>query len=195
MSEKKDKPNQYVDNKRFYQAIVDYKAQEEEAKRSGLPPPRIPDYIGECIYKIAHKLSMKPCFISYSFRDEMIEDGIENSLVYFHNYDPHFVSDNEKSVGPNPFAYFTQIIFFAFLRRIGEEERKRYLTYKSFMDVLNANDFGAFVDGDNKQLITRTMYDNINDFMKRFEAKEEEKKRKRKKAKQGLDKFYEDDNE
>lgn len=192
-TEKKNEALHYVENKKFNQAIVEYKIKEAEAKRLGIDPPRISDYIGGCIYKIATKLSMKPCFINYSFRDEMIEDGIENVFLYFHNYDPNF--QGGKTVGPNPFAYFTQIIYFAFLRRIGEEERKRYMLYKNFLDVVGSNDLGVFVDGDNTPLVSRKMYDNINAFMERFESKEEEKKKRRKQVKQGLNKFYEDVNE
>jgi len=132
--------------------------------------------------------------MNYSFRDEMIEDGIENCFLYFHNYDPGYTG--EKSVGPNPFAYFSQIIYFAFLRRISEEERKRYMLYKNFFNVIGPNyDSMALVDSDNNPLLTRQMYDNIAAFMERFEKKEQEKKNKRKQVKVGLDKFYEERNE
>ena len=107
MSDKKSK--HYVNNADFLEALVEYKKNCATAKKQGKQEPQIPNYIGECFLKIAEHLSRKPNFFSYSFRDEMIADGIENCLMYFRNFDP----DKSK----NPFAYFTQIIYFAFLRR------------------------------------------------------------------------------
>jgi hypothetical protein len=101
-------PKHYVNNADFLKALIDYRTACDANKESNLPPPQIPNYIGECFLKIADHLSRKPNFISYSFRDEMISDGIENCLMYFHNFNP----DKSK----NPFAYFTQIIYYAFLR-------------------------------------------------------------------------------
>ena len=109
------KPKHYVNNADFLKALVDYRDACVEAKKSNKEDPQIPNYIGECFYKIADHLSRKPNFISYSFRDEMIADGIENCLMYFRNFDPG------KST--NPFPYFTQIIYYAFLRRIQKEKK------------------------------------------------------------------------
>ena len=100
----------YINNADFLAALVEYKTKSLEAKKNNTPEPAIPNYIGECFMKIAEGLSHKPNFINYSYRDEMMADGIENCLQYFNNFDP------EKS--KNPFAYFTQVIYFAFLRRI-----------------------------------------------------------------------------
>jgi hypothetical protein len=100
MSDKKTK--HYVNNADFLAALVEYKRACDEAEKTGKTDPQIPNYIGECFLKIAEHLSRKPNFISYSFRDEMISDGIENCLMYFRNFNP----DKSK----NPFAYFTQII-------------------------------------------------------------------------------------
>ena len=99
MSEKK--PKHYVNNADFLEALIEYKGKCVIAKEEGKQDPQIPNYIGECFLKIAEHLSRKPNFFSYSFRDEMISDGIENCLMYFRNFDP----DKSK----NPFAYFTQI--------------------------------------------------------------------------------------
>lgn len=177
----------YVDNKKFYDAIQDYLNAYSESKEKGLPEPPIPNYIGECIWKIANKLSTKPCFLNYSFRDEMISDGIENCFMYFRDFNP------QKS--NNPFAYFTQVIYYAFLRRIEKEKKIRYATYKYFQEtMLHTSDADGLVDGDDNHVMPTKMYDNINDFMGKFEAREEEKKRKRKEMK-GLQKFYEEQNE
>ena len=112
----KKKTENYVNNKDFLEAITVYRKKLMDAKEKGSPAPRVPNYIGDCFLKIATHLSYKPNFVNYMFRDEMISDGIENCLQYIHNFDP------EKS--SNPFAYFTQVIYFAFLRRIAKEKRQ-----------------------------------------------------------------------
>ena len=184
----KKTPVHYVDNKKFYQEILVYKQKVAEADSKGLESPRLPNYIGECIWKIANKLANKPCFINYSYRDEMISDGIENCILYFKDFDPNKTQ--------NPFAYFTQVIYFAFLRRINKEEKNRYIIYKNFQEtVINNGHAAHLVDGDDNHVVSVNLYDNINDFMDRFEKKEAIKKEKRKIAKEGLIKFYEEENE
>ena len=106
----------YVNNKDFLEAIVEYRRKVNVAKENDLPKPRITNYLGECFLKIATHLSYKPNFVNYMFREDMICDGIENCVQYIHNFDP------EKS--SNPFAYFTQVIYYAFLRRIAKEKRQ-----------------------------------------------------------------------
>lgn len=180
----------YVNNKDFYDAIVKYRALVEQAKKEGKEIPKIPDYIGECIMMIAKKLSTKPCFLNYSFREEMISDGIENSILYFHDYNPDFKHEGATTqTAPNPFAYFTQIIYFAFLRRISKEEKNRYIIYKNFQETFTTMDANLMVDSDDNKIISTTLYDNINVFMEKFEKKEEQKKSKRKEVKNGLKKF------
>jgi len=106
----------YVNNKEFLAALIDYRQRVDLAKMRGEPKPQIPRYIGECFLKIANHLSFKPNFVNYMFKDDMICDGIENCVQYIHNFNP------EKS--QNPFAYFTQIIHYAFLRRIQKEKKQ-----------------------------------------------------------------------
>jgi DNA-directed RNA polymerase specialized sigma subunit len=112
----KKKPEHYVNNKELLEALIVYRGKLQDAKEKGLPKPRISNYLGECFLKIATHLSYKPNFVNYMFRDDMISDGIENCIQYIHNFDP------EKS--KNPFAYFTQIIHYAFLRRIQKEKKQ-----------------------------------------------------------------------
>jgi hypothetical protein len=112
----------YVDNKKFLQAMVEYRKSVLEAAENGGTRPVVPMYVASCIMKIATHLSYKPNFINYSFREEMISDGIENCLQYIDNFNP------EKF--DNPFAYFTQIIYYAFLRRIDKEKKYLYTKYK-----------------------------------------------------------------
>lgn len=177
MNEKKEKAN-YIDNKKFYSEIVKYREIIEKNKLEGKTPPQLTNYLGDCIVRIATRLSTMPRFINYSFRDEMIADAIENCMVYFHDFDPVRYQ--------NPFAYFTQVVYYAFLRRIAKEEKDRYTKYKFFRDTLI--DSSDLVDEDDNRVVSGKMYDNINAFMERFEAKEAEKKRKRKELK-GLQKF------
>jgi hypothetical protein len=192
MTEKK-KPIHYVNNQSFYNDIVIYRAKLKSAREEGKEDPRIPDSIGLAIWKIAEKLSTKPCFAGYSFREEMVADGVENCILYFKDYDPDYNPNGDKEYKPNPFAYFTQVIYYAFLRRISKEERNRYIIYKNFQEVMcNNSDMNLLVDGEDNHLMPSQMYDNINTFMSRFEEKEEKKKQKRKAVKEGLTKYIED---
>ena len=127
---KRKRSEHYVNNKEFLAALIKYREDVEIAfiKKNGREPtkedrasrwdtkPPIPQYIGECFLKIANHLSFKPNFVNYMFKEDMISDGIENCVHYIHNFNP------EKS--KNPFAYFTQIIHYAFLRRIQREKRQ-----------------------------------------------------------------------
>lgn len=188
MSNVKKKKNHYVDNERFLNEIVEYKKRIAEAKEQGLEKPRVSEYIGKCIYLIAENLSHKPRFMNYSFRDELVSDAIENCFLYFDNFNP--------DKGSNPFAYFTQIIYYAFHRRISKEEKNRYIIYKKFQEsVLDTSDAALMIDSDDNHLISSTMYDNLNEFIKKFEGREAEKKEKRKAAKEGLDKFFGEEDE
>ena len=114
----KKKPSvHYVDNKKFLQAMKDWKEECREAEEADEERPRITNYMGECFLKIANGLSYRPNFINYTYKQEMISDGIENCLQYIKNFNP------EKS--NNPFAYFTQIIYYAFIRRIQKEKKQQ----------------------------------------------------------------------
>ena len=122
MATEKKKKVHYVDNKKFLEAIVERKEQIKEAEGVGESKPQISNYLGECILKISNHLSYRPNFINYTYKEEMISDGIENSLQYIDNFDP------EKS--KNPFAYFTQIIYYAFIRRIAKEKKQQKIKEK-----------------------------------------------------------------
>jgi hypothetical protein len=175
------KTKHYVNNPDFLQALIEYKQACDIAKKENREEPIVPNYIGECFLKIANHLSRKPNFISYSFREEMICDGIENCIMYFRNFDP------TKST--NPFAYFTQIIYFAFLRRIQKEKKQLYVKYKATeqFGILDEAELFEDSDGNVKQFV---LYDNISEFIQTFEEK---KKAKKKTKAKGLDKFIEED--
>ena len=112
---KKKVTQHYVDNKKFLAEMTKFRAKVIKASEAGRKRPMVTNYIGECFLKIANHLAYRPNFINYTFRDDMISDGIENCLQYMDNFNP------EKS--NNPFAYFTQIIYYAFIRRIQKEKK------------------------------------------------------------------------
>ncbi len=116
------KKEHYVDNKKFLAELIVYREKIAAAAEAGDPKPRVSNYIGECFLKIATHLSYRPNFINYMYREDMIGDGIENCIQYIHNFDP------EKS--KNPFAYFTQIVYYAYLRRIAKEKRQQSIREK-----------------------------------------------------------------
>jgi hypothetical protein len=177
------KIKQYVNNADFLKALVDYKQQVKDAKANGTKEPTIPNYIGECWMKIAEGLSHKPNFINYTYRDEMISDGIENCLMYFSNFD--------ETKSNNPFSYFTQIIYYAFLRRIQKEKKHLYVKYKSTeqMGILDEFEMMEFEDGTSRQF---EMYDNISEFIETYEeARQAKKDAKLAKKPKGIEQFME----
>jgi len=134
----KDKQSvHYIDNKEFLRAITEYRQKVIAAKEAGDEKPRVTNYLGECMVKIANHLAYKSNFVNYTFRDEMILDGIENCITYIDNFDP------EKS--KNPFAYFTQITYYAFLRRIQKEKKQLDTKYK-YIQSLDIESVMADVD-------------------------------------------------
>ena len=117
----------YVDNKKFLQSLIEYRALVDKASLEGKPQPQVPNYIGECFIKIATHLSYKSNFINYTFKDDMISDGIENCLTAVAKFDP--------TKSSNPFAYYTQIVYFAFIRRIQKEKKQQATKYKMIENI------------------------------------------------------------
>jgi hypothetical protein len=168
----------YVNNKDFYEAIVVYKQRLKEN-----PEARVPDYIGQCIMAICTKLSTKPNFYGYSFRDEMIADGIENCIGAVDGFNP------EKS--NNPFAYFTQIAWNAFIRRITKEKKQQYIKHKNMVNgmLIAELDDSSFmtIAGKNSQ------YNDItNEIISSFENKLTKPK---KSSIVGIEKFTEEEDD
>ena len=172
----------YVNNADFLAAIVEMKAKKQEAEELGLPNPIVSNYIGECILKIATHLSYKPNFINYSYREEMISDGIENCLQYINNFDP--------AKSNNPFAYFTQIIYYAFLRRIAKEKKQSYIKGKLIQDM----PFDAFEvqEGDDSDYHNAylSFVQNNSTFDESFMDRKKDKKKK--KPQTSLDDFIDE---
>jgi hypothetical protein len=173
----------YINNADFLKALIDYRESCDQATANNLPKPIIPNYIGECFMKIAEGLSHKPNFINYTYREEMMSDGIENCLMYFENFDP--------TKSSNPFAYFTQVIYFAFLRRIQKEKKQLYVKYKATeqMGILDEFELLDNEDGSHRQF---EMYDNISEFIETYEnVKKAKKESKVTKKPKGIEKFME----
>ena len=177
------KQKHYINNADFLKALVEYKEKSAENKKLKKEPPPIPNYIGECFMKIAEGLSHKPNFINYTYRDEMMSDGIENCLQYFDNFDP--------AKSKNPFAYFTQVIYFAFLRRIQKEKKQLYVKYKATeqFGILDEMEMMENEDGTNRQF---EMYDNLSEFIEHFEIRQQNRKKKTANNKKGLELFLEE---
>ena len=154
--------------------MTEYKRICQEHQDKDEQYPSIPDYIGECFMKIAERLSLRPNFINYAFREEMIADGIENCVQYAHNFNP------ERST--NPFSYFTQIIYYAFVRRIQKEKKHLYIKYKTIQHNsllsdnvdLHDSDSGAF----NQETLTEDQKINMYNFMNNFESSKKKKQKK-----------------
>lgn len=171
----------YVNNAEMLESIKQYKTQLREARENGTEEPRIPEYLGECILKIATRLSHKHNFINYSYRDDMILDGIENCIQCMDSFDP--------SKSSNPFSYFTQVIYFAFLRRIAKEKKQSYIKgkliqempFESF-ELQDHDDDADFVNAYSAFIQANSNFDDS--FMK--------KKEKKKKTEQSLESFLDE---
>ena len=173
---KKTKGVHYVNNAEFLEAMKEWKDKCKEAEELGEPQPPVSNYIGECFLKIANHLSYRPNFINYTYREEMISDGIENCLQYASNFNP------EKS--KNPFAYFTQIIYYAFIRRIQKEKKQQHVKHKI---IENMSIDVMMNEGDDQAVFVEYLQKN-------FLPDEAVYKPKKKKPKpKGLEEFYDED--
>jgi DNA-binding Lrp family transcriptional regulator len=123
-------PHHYVNNKEFSAAVVEYVREVNEADAAGDPIPEVPDYIAECFLKIAEGLSHKSNFVRYTYREEMVMDAVENCLKAVKNYN---IDAATRTGSPNAFAYFTQISYYAFLRRL-QREKRQYDIRTKFME-------------------------------------------------------------
>ena len=150
----------YVNNADFSQAVVNYVTTVNEARTSNKEIPVVPDYVAQCFLRIAEGLSHKSNFIRYTYREEMVMDGVENCLKAISNYNIEAATRTGK---PNAFAYFTQIIWFAFLRRIAKEKKQqdvklKYLTQSGLEEFLN-NELGE----ENSQAVISSFVDTLKE--------------------------------
>ena len=173
----KKKSDHYIDNSKFFEEMRAWKTLVKAADKAGIAHPPVTSYIGECFMKIAENLSRKPNFINYPYRDEMISDGIENCLLYAYNFDP--------SKSKNPFSYFTQIIYYAFLRRIQKEKKQAYIKLKKIeMSDVDSSMKKWFREnylkiGDNFETVPTFLTENdIQNFEKKTEPEEQSSPKK-----------------
>jgi hypothetical protein len=182
---KGEKPVHYVSNAEMLQSIIQYKLDIKQAKKDKKPKPKIPNIIGKQLTLIATNLTHKPNFNNYSFKDEMIADAIENCIMYFDNFDP------KKS--KYPFAYFTKIIYYAFVRRIQREKKHLYIKYKATQQagILHEAEYNN-EDNPGEQF---ELYDNITEFIGKYEAAQDaiKKKATTPKVAKGVEKHMSDD--
>lgn len=138
MSTKKNKPINYVDNTTLLNIMIEYKNKVNYAKEHNLNKPPIPELVGSAILQIANGLASKSNFSGYSWKEEMISDGIENVIKYIDNFEPikEYNTETGKPIYNNPFAYFTQIIWFSFIRRIKNEKIQQYIKHKNLYNLL-----------------------------------------------------------
>lgn len=184
---KKRMRHDYVDNKRLFAEMVTFIEGVNKAKDQGLDRehwPEVPRYVAVAIKNIAEKLSTKANFMGYSYREEMIGDGIENVLKYIHNFNP------EKS--NNPFGYFTTIISFAFIRRIKAEKKQQYIKYKSTLDhTMNDSLTSEFNTSRKVDHFYDSNEEKYTEFVKNFE-KSNKVETVKKNTKKGLERFVDE---
>ena len=191
MAEKKIKPQEkphYVNNKEFSLAVVDYCESAEKArKQKSKNIPIVPDYIAECFLKIAEGLSHKSNFIRYTYREEMVMDAVENCLKAVKNYD---IKTATRTGTPNAFAYFTQISWYAFLRRIEKEKKQQDIKLKYIANI-GIDELVDNQDGDTPNDEAMAFVDNLrsridgvraNDLYWKDIVTEEKKKTRKRRA-------------
>jgi len=175
----------YVNNKEFSQAVMDYAVECRDLKEQNKPVPKVTDYIARCFIKISEGLSHRPNFVRYTYREEMVMDAVENCLRAIGNYNIETATRTGK---PNAFSYFTQICYYAFIRRIMKEKKQQDIKFK-FIEKMGIDDFvQAGMDGETaqetmayvdtlKQRIgeVRKQDNAIKEFAKKEKAKEKEK--------------------
>lgn len=177
----------YIDNERFLKEMTEYVNEYRISEKEGKDLPAVSEYVGECFLKIAKGLSFKNNFINYTYHEDFISDGVYCALLYAHNFDP------EKS--HNPFAYFTSLIYYAFVRRIKNERKQMYLKYKVVENSGIYESITNVVDRDNalfhkmhvEYLSSIREYDKI---FSDINNTEEKKKRKKKHVPKNLETFF-----
>lgn len=175
------KKNQYVDNKKLYEAFVEWLKDRKPDQRGKDDVPPLPDYIGECILLMANRLAQRANFVNYTFKEDMIGDGMESCLRYIHNFNPHR--------SKNAFAYVTQILTNAFVRRIQRERRNSYTKAMLINHGLPGYSVQDGDDKDYKNTYVDFLQENVTDVIEKFEsAKLRKKVRQQKKV--GLEHLF-----
>jgi len=188
---KKTRTRNYINNKDLYEALVNYNLKKKEVDNL-----RVPEYIGECILLIAKRLASKGNFANYSYKDEMIADGIENCLAVVDNFNcDRKDKDGNPVKNPNPFAYFTQIMWFAFLRRIQKEKRQHYLKLKNFKRTVAQQELDNLMPAlyNPASAADDDVIDNyIKDYEDKIQAKKDKVITNELKQKKSIEQFYDE---
>lgn len=169
---KKRVPRNYINNEDFCKSLIEYKAICAECEQEEKVPPKIPNYIGECWMKIAQNFARKPEFFNYPYKDEAINDAIVNCILYWKNFDPE--------VSRNAFSYFSQYAYFAFIRRINQEHGELYVKYKATESFFTLDEEDMYDTGTDNPLPVNEIYNNMKDFISKFEEKQAKKELLRK---------------
>jgi len=182
----RDKPH-YVNNRDFSYAVVDYVRECADATNNDVKHPVVTDYIATCFMKICEGLSHKPNFVRYTYRDEMVMDGVENCLKAIHNYNIDAATRTGK---PNAFSYFTQIAYFAFIRRITKEKKQADIKYR-FMEQADVESFmtGIDVNSPIDSAFIDTLREKISKIKVRDDAVKDFAKEEKVRKKKGLELF------
>lgn len=170
----KSPPVHYVDNKKFNKAMIEYVTAYRKSEAEGSDLPKISNYIGSCISKIANKLSNSPNFSGYSFKEEMISDGIENCFQYLHKFNIDKYD--------NPFAYYTQVNYYAFIRRIQKENKQQYIKHKSYINASVMNELVSMSPEDHGHFTSHYKNNGMeksDEIIAKFEEKLNSKKKKK----------------
>lgn len=155
---KKREPVNYVDNKQLSEVLINYTRKYKEAKENNLPKPRIPEYLGDSFLKIATHFCYRPNFVNYPFTNDLISDAVENCCRYCHNFNPDYVSPKTGKKN-NAFNYITQIVYFAFLRRIKLEKKEMEKTNR----ILERLDFDQIMVDEGEGIDNYSDYNSIKD--------------------------------
>lgn len=167
MTEKTKKPH-YINNKDFSLAVVEYVTKCNEAKLQEKPVPTVTNYIAECFLKISEGLSRRPNFVRYTYREEMVMDAVENCLRAINNYKIETATRTGK---PNAFSYFTQICFFAFIRRITKEKKQQEIKFR-YIEKMGIEDFAAMGMDDNGAAQTLEYVDTLRQRIDQIRTKD-----------------------
>ena len=188
----KDKPH-YVNNREFSLAVVDYVNSVKLAESENREPPKVTNYIAECFLKISEGLSHKSNFIRYTYREEMVMDAVENCLKAIHNYD---IEAATRTGNPNAFAYFTQICYYAFLRRIAKEKKQQDVKFK-YIERAGIEELVSYGEGETSQAVERMFVDDLRSRIDKVrhadsvikDFAKDEKNREKEAKKKGLELF------
>ena len=157
---KRQKPGDehYVNNREFTLALDDYSRACKKAEEEGKTKPQMNNYLGGCIMKMSNRLANSPRFSGYSYKEEMIHNGILAAVKYAHRF------NGDKF--DNGFAYVTQILFSHFIITIKNEKKKYETNLKLIQEaevgVMGNSEFSALADSHARGIADQKLQDLEN---------------------------------